>query len=280
MTGTSFHDQEPERPYTHLRIVAVEATAMATPEVVGLARADLLIDKCGRFVVQAPRAIRRSSAADEGSPTPRACTPADLGYLVWGTGTPQVLVGHGAAVWDHLPPAISRSLPRIDMARVARLVWPGAPGYGCAELVAWLGLEPAVLVPPQGSPEAPARMVLETAALLVTAAFVEMGSWRVHSRPVAASLFGDLAGDPVLQAMVDISAVPAPPIDPVPSPADGRAAWHRLGGSDLAWITADPAASVFARATAQGELHRRAIRDAGPVTPGTLLRRTGPLSRR
>lgn len=279
MTGTSFYNLEPERPYTHLRIVAVEATATATPEVVGLARADLRIDECG-VVVAAPRAIRFSTAADEGLPTLRACTPAHLAYLVWGTGTPQVLVGHGAPVWDHLPPAISRALPRIDVARVARLVWPEAPGYGCAELVDWLGLEPAVLALPQGSPEAPARTVLEIAALLVTVAFVETESWGAHSRPVAAPLFGELAGDPVLQAMVDISAVPAPPIDPVPSPTDGWVAWHRLGGADLAWVAADPAASVFARFAAQGELHRRAIRNAGPVTAGTLLRRTGPLSRR
>ena len=279
MTGPSFYDQEPERPYTHLRIVAVEATAAATPEVVGLARSDLRIDDRGA-VVMAPRAIRFSTAADEGSPVLQACTPVHLAQTVWGTGAPQVLVGHGAPVWDHLPPAITRALARIDMARVARLVWPGAPGYGAAELVSWLGLEPAVQALPQGSTEAPARTVLEIAALLVTAASLTRESLGTHSRTVADSLAGDLAGDPVLQMMVDISIVPAPPADPVPSPTDSWADWRRLGGSDLAWIAADPASSVFERRAAQAELHRRAIRNADPVTARTLIRRIGPLSRR
>ena len=279
MTAASFYDQEPERPYTHVRIVAVEATAAATPEVVGLARTDLRIDECN-VVVAPPRAIRFSTVADEGCPTLRACTPVHLANAVWGTGTPQVLVGYGAPVWDHLPPAITRSLPRIDMARVARLVWPGAPGYGCAELVDWLGLEPAVLALPQGSPEAPARTVLEITALLVTAAFVETESFGTLRRSMADPLPGELAGDPVLQAMVDISIAPAPPIGPIPSSTDSWATWRCLGGSDLDWIANDPGSSVFERRAARAELHRRAIRNADPVTGGTLLRRTGPLSHR
>ncbi len=66
----------------------------------------------------------------------------------------------------------------------------------------------------------------------------------------------------------------------VPSSTDSWAAWHGLGGSDLAWIANDPASSVFARRAAGAELQRRAIRNADPVTAGTLIRRTGPLSRR
>ncbi len=279
MTGPSFYDQEPERPYTHLRIVAVEATAAATPEVVGLARSDLRIDDWGA-VITAPRAIRFSTAADEGLSALKACTPVHLAHAVWGTAAPQVLVGHGAPVWDHLPSAITRALARIDMARVARLVWPGAPGYGAAELVSWLGLEPAVQALPQGSPEAPARTVLEIAALLMTVAFLPRESFGTHRRTAADSVLGDLAGDPVLQLMVDISIVPAPPIDPVPSSTDSWAAWRRLGGSDLTWIANDPASSVFERRAARAELHRRAIRNADPVMTGTLIRRTGPLSRR
>ena len=277
MTGVSFYDQEPERPYTHLRVVAVEVTAAATPEVVGLARTDIRIDECN-VAVAAPCAIRFSTAADEGSPTVRACTPAHLAQAVWGTAMPQVLVGHGAPVWDYLTPAITRSLPRIDMARVARLVWPEAPGHDCAELVAWLGLEPAVLALPQGSPEAPARTVLEIAALLITVAFVETELLETFRRSVPDPLLGELAGDPALQAMVDISIVPAPPIGPVPSSTDSWATWRCLGGSDLDWIANDPTSSVFERRAARAELSRRAIRNAGPVTAATLSRRTGPLS--
>lgn len=118
---------------THVRAVAHDVTSMPTPEVRALALINLVVDTQG-IIRQAPVVHSFATAADEYRGGMIMCTPAVLASAIWAPRPPAVLVGYGGSVWDCLTPALTRGVARVDMSKVARLVWPDGPAHNPVQM--------------------------------------------------------------------------------------------------------------------------------------------------
>lgn len=149
--------------YQRLRVVTTTTARTAERHVLEVACVDVLVGDAGCHVGP-PRLDRFSPHS--GDPLPGRlppCTPAVLGRAVWSPMQPDVLVAHDVALERVvLTAAITGPLPWIGLGRVARRLWPDAPGYRSEALAAWLGRELEA-----APPAAEAARTTELAALLL-----------------------------------------------------------------------------------------------------------------
>lgn len=145
----------------------------------------------------------------------------------------------------------------------------------------WRGLRTVVRTYLGAAPPMPAAVAaLMTALMLVDL----LGSDGAHcGLPAAAgrndawlgAVLGDLAGAPVLQAMLDVTAACAEPLRYAPAPWDDEEDWRLVPLADLRWH-AERGGGDWTRAAARAELCRRraaVVREAGEPRARVLLRR-------
>ncbi len=263
---------------THVRAMTHDVTAMPTPEVRALALVNLVVDTHG-IIKQEPMVQSFATAADEHRRGMITCTPAVLASAIWEPRPPAVLVGYGGAVWDFLTPALTRGVARVDMSKVARLVWPDGPAHNPMQMAEYVvsGMPHRTC---DGSPadrlygEVQALAdILSTALLVAGDMLTELATRHAMIDKVGLSdTLGSMAGDPRLEAMVRLSALQMPPLVPIPGPWDNAEAWFTLAGEDLAYIAFDHHATKYERNFASVELARRKARDEALLQPRSLLR--------
>lgn len=278
----NFKGPEP-RWVTHVRVVAHDVTAMPSPEVRALARADLFVD---HHIVVKHRPVARgfATATDERRRGLTTCTPATLAATVWVPRPPAILVGYGAAIWDWLTPAITQGVARVDMSKISRLLWPEGPTRSAMRMADYVQIGGSARAETGSAAERLAGHVqavvdiLSTALLVAGDQLIELAAAATAATTDTSRLgdaLGSMAGDERLQAMVVLSAMPMGPLAPPPAPWDEAEAWFALGGEELAWIAADERASEYERETAAVEMTRRKARDEAQLRPRSLLRRLG-----
>ncbi len=274
-SGFNDHDQW----FTSVRAIAFEATTAPTPEIRGLARVDfgVGVDGCARFEVASRRF---ATIADETTRKLTVCTPATVAQTIWAPHPPDAIAVYGAATWDWFPPLVTRGIARIDMAKVARVVWPGAPSFDLVPLINWVRTDYAGQVPPASGHLRLAWVAEAIANLTMAAAMVAGESTIRHAerlgQPAGSSLddaFEGMRSDPRLQAFVTISATPTAPAKSLPGPWDDEHEWFGVAAEDLSWVVASATATDCMREAAAAELARRAARDAALLMPRMLLRR-------
>jgi hypothetical protein len=276
----NFKEQDP-RWVTHVRVVAHDVTTMPSPEVRALARADLFVDR-HLIVKHTPVARTFATATDERRRGLIACTPATLAATVWVPRPPGILVGYGAAVWDWFTPALTRGVGRVDMGKISRLLWPEGPTRDVMRMADYVQSGGPARTETGSAADRLAGQVQAVADIMSTALLVA-GDQLVGLAAAAASTdtpglgdtLGSMAGDPRLQAMVQLSAAPMAPLAPVPAPWDEAENWFALGAEELAWIATDQRASDYERDAAAAEMARRKVRDEALLKPRSLLRRLG-----
>lgn len=269
--------------YQRLRVVSTATARTAARDVLEMASVDLLVGDAGCHV-GLPRLERFSPRSDDPLPgRVPPCTPAVLGRAVWSPMRPDALVAHDVALERVvLTAAITGPLPWIGLGRVARRIWPDAPGYLLGALTGWLGhvFETA---PPAAEA---ARTTGLTALLLMH--MLQSPRERARLRHAGRRteplhpLVGDMLGDPVVQAMLDLSAASTQPLREAPDPWDEED-WLRLPAEDLWWFAKHERPEGGVK-WAVAELERR-HRDGEPGQPASqpppvLLRHVGPLPRR
>lgn len=279
MTANS-KKQEPHW-VTHVRVVAHEVTTMPSPEVRALARIDLFVDD-HIIVKRVPAARRFATATDEDQQGLIICTPATLASTVWVPGPPAVLVGYGSAVWDWLTPALTGGVARVDMSKIVRLVWPDGPTHDLFRMADYVQsggpdrVKVGSVVDRLKEQVQAVANILSAAVVVAGATLIELAAARAtNTGPGLGDVFGSMAGDPRLEAMVQLSSLPMAPLARPPAPWDDAEAWFPLPAEELAWIAADQGASDYERDTAWAELARRKARDEALLQPRPLLRRLG-----
>ena len=146
---------------------------------------------------------------------------------IWQPMPPDVLVAHGANKMRMLLPATTHlPLPWACSYKIARQLWPAAPGFTLDDLMQWRGLR-------DGSD--PAAHHDRAAA---------------RARDVAA-LLADMARDVTLSEMLRMSAVVTAPLSPPPL-HDDDIGWRVVPDDDLRWLARDDVnlpAEIRARAS-------------------------------
>ena len=265
---------------THIRVVAVDATCMPSPEIRGLARMDLGVG-AQACAYDEPVARRFATAADTPTRKLTACTPPILAATLWTPHPPDAVAVFGAAAWDVFPPAVSLGIARIDMCKVARVVWPGAPSSDLISLIGYVRPDLASATCPAGGHQ---RLLWEVRAIanLVMAAAMVAGEVTIrHAEalglPATSQLdeaFEGMRGDRALQAFATITSAPMAPGMCLPAPWDDPRGWFVVASEDLQWLANSETTSDYTREAAEAEIARRAKRDADLVRPRMLLRRT------
>jgi hypothetical protein len=229
-----------------------------------------------------PVARRFATVADEHRRGLITCTPATLAGTIWVPRPPAVLVSYGSAIWDYLTPALTRGVARIDVSKIARLLWPEGPVHDPMRLVHWVQSGGPAWVPTGSDADDLAHQaqavadILSAILLVSSETVIEMAAARSPSTsPALGDTFGRMTGDPRLEAMVRLSVAPMPPLGAVPAPWDEPEAWFTLASDELAWVASDCHASDYERETAAAELTRRAARDEALCQPRPLLRSLG-----
>ena len=106
------------------RVLAMTTTTAIIPEILETARCNALFDR-GAFYIGNPLVDRFVPMAHVRSARRRACEPTDLLDMVWHPQPPCILVAHDRpASLSLLSRHISREIPWIDTARLARNYWP------------------------------------------------------------------------------------------------------------------------------------------------------------
>ena len=281
-------DTEPGlgRVFTHVRAIAVDAAPLSTPEIRALARIDIEVHP--QAVAYGPPAARRfATAADERTATLGPCTPAILAQTVWTSQVPAALVCWGAENWDVFSPVITRGVARIDVSKIARLVWPGEYVRDPELLATKTGFRRSPALVGQSDAHALGSRV-QAIADLFCAAISLVGDDLIaravalggdSPQPLFHTIFGELSGDARLQAAVQLSALPMRPTGDLPSPWDDPSIWYALSGEDLDWfagaVRGEDGFDEYARDEARVELDRRRKRDAALLRP-RLLRQPTP----
>ena len=277
-------DQNEENPHwgTDVRIVVHDATAMPSPEVRALARLNMFVS-CNAIAKFSPVARRFATMADEHRRGLTTCTPTTLSATIWVPRPPAVLCSYGSAIWDYLTPALTRGVARIDMAKIARMIWTEGPTHDPLRMADFVQTGGPAWVSTGSDADSLARQAQAVAdmmsvALLVSGELlIELAAARSpSSSPTLDDAFGGMSGDPRLEAMVRLSEVPMPPLRAVPAPWDELDAWFALASDELAWVASDANASDYERETAAAELARRIARDEALLRPRPLLRSPGP----
>jgi hypothetical protein len=269
------------RVFTHVRAIAVDAAPLSTPEIRALARIDIEVHP-EAVAYGAPVARRFATAADERTATLVPCTMAILAQTVWTERVPAALVCWGAETWDVFSPVITRGVARIDMAKIARLVWPGEYVIDPEILATRTGFRrPPALVGRSDAHALGTRVqaiadLFCAAISLVADGLITRAAALINydPQPVLDAVLGELSGDVRLQAAVQLSAVPMRPTGDLPSPWDDPSIWFGMSGENLDWFASatrgEAGFDEYARDEARVELARRRARDAALLRPRLL----------
>ncbi len=207
-----------------LRVCAAVTTTSSPPEITEFGRLDVQVE--GKKIVQSDEpmsALYRPAGClpepediagiTEGDLLQRPICGGDrLKRAIWNPAPPDVLVAHDASrIRVLLPPITHMPLPWISTYKIARQIWPWAPGFTLDELVEWRGLR-ASKSASLHSDRAAAR-ARDTAALL--AELLRLGM------PLNQLLF--------------LSAVTVAPLLPPPL-QDDEIGWRGLPDDELRWL--------------------------------------------
>jgi hypothetical protein len=268
---------------THVRVIALDATQMPTPEIRALARADVEVHD--RSVSAFPPVARRfATLTDTVDGDMMTCTPATLCQTIW-SPAPAVLVSWGPELWDAAGITLTRCIPKIDMAKVARRLWPDDDNTDPVPLAVRAGFR----YPTEASESVTRRLATRTQAIvdllgatvtLLGEEIVALAAGLDGGDPPAASdvVLGDLRGDPRLWALIRLSAEPMQPVAArLLGPWDEPRCWFAVAGEHLIWL-ADPErnSDSYTCDAAREELARRADRDAAMLQPRHPLRHPAP----
>ena len=235
-----------------LRACAMVTTPSSPPQIIEFGRADVEAEGQKIAAVDKPMSAlyrptghlsRPEDVAGithddvQGRPT---CGWAALKAAIWSPVPPDVLVAHDASKAKMLlPPTTHLSLPWVCTYKVARQLWPWAPGFALDELVEWRGLRK------ECKPAAPhcdraATRARDTAVLL--GKFIESGV--------------------TLNQMLLMSAVITAPLSPPPLP-DDESGWGLVPDDDLHWFARQAInLPTYVRQRASKEKARRAAHGA------------------
>lgn len=265
----------------HQRLRVISTTTARTParDVLELTAVDILVGD-GMCHVGLPR-TKWFSPPFQGNLPGRLppCTPAVLGRAVWSPLWPDALVAYDLAVERVVvPAAVTGPLPWIGLGRIARQVWPDARVDLPEALTARLGYDPGDALPPTGSGRTAGLVALLLLHLLhspTERALLRRAACRTERlRP----LFGDMLGNPAVQAMLDLTAAHTQPLRSAPDPWDLED-WACMPAEDLLWFAHHGlpeggvtwAAEELERRHRAGEPGQPALRP-----PPVLLRHVGP----
>jgi hypothetical protein len=274
-----------DRMFTHVRVVAADTAPLSTPQIRALARLDVevhahAVSHCS------PVARRFATLADERSETLAPCTIAIIAQEVWTPQVPAALVCWGAETWDVFTPAITRGVARIDMCKIARLVWRDEYVRDPEMLATRTGFRRQPALVGRSDAHAIASRVAAIADLfgavvsLVSDDLIARAAMLVDedTRPFLNAVLGELSGDTRLEALVRLSTVPLRPAGELPSPWDDPPGWFAMSGEDLAWfagaVRGEDGYDEYARDEARLEIARRRERDAALLRPRLLRQPT------
>lgn len=269
--------QDP-RWVTHVRAVVHDVTMMPSPEIRAIARLDMFVD-AGSVVRHLPMVRCFATMVDEGAAGLMTCTPVSLASTIWSPRPPAILVGYGSALWEVFTPAFVRGIARVDLSKVARLIWPEGPAHDILKMADYVVSGCPRRVCDGSLADRLASQAQAVADIFSTAVLVgadRLAELTAASRGNKVQGFGDIlggmGGDPRLAAMVQVSAAPMPPLDQPPGPWENPEAWFGLSSEELEWIAANRHASEYEREAAIAELARREARDEAQLQPRSLLR--------
>ena len=266
-TMTNDNIKQALRCVTHVRAIVPDVTATPDPEVRAIARVDMFVNT--RSVVKHLPATRVfCTTADEPTFGLAACTPVSLASTICLPRPPEILLGYDSSTWDLFTPALTRNILRIDMGKVARLLWPEGPAYDllkmadyvvydCPERVCDGDKADRLTVQVQALAD-----IFSAAVLTAEERLAELTAAKARSKAQGLGITSrSKPGDPRLAAMTLLSAKAMPPLNRIPDPWDGAEGWFNLANEDLAWIAVDRQATRWERDSAVAELERRKVRD-------------------
>ena len=275
-----------ERPYTHLRVVAVRTGPAA--HTLEVARAEMVWDD-QRVWHDAPRSVCLRTAADEGeSPLRYTATPLLIAQTLWTPGPPHIVASYDPEIWHLLTRSLLGKVARLDIKRLVQQIWPAAPVEDLSAVMDYLGVTEMVEKIPVLESEGRLQFTVRQVMALLTTIYTVQGGPVTLLRDAAlgerpawlAVLLGEQAPDCVAQAMVDLAALPLEPgAVALPDPWAPDDAWAAVPASDLLSLAGGDAMAQTLRHRADAELGRRLREQGGTCQPGLILRRTGKLAR-
>jgi hypothetical protein len=268
---------------THVRVIAFDATQMPTPEIRALARADIEIHD--RSVSAFPPVARRfATLTDTVGGDMMTCTPATLCQTIW-TPAPAVLVSWGPELWDVIGMTFTRCIPKIDMAKVARKLWPDDDNADPVPMAVGAGFS----YPADAGRSVTARLATRAQAIvdllgatvtLLSDEIVALAAALDGDDPSGASdaVLGDLRSDPRLWALIRLSAQPMLPVAArLLGPWDDPRCWFAVAGEHLVWLAdREKNGDPYTLEASREELARRADRHAAMLQPRHPLRHPAP----
>jgi len=286
---TDIYQEDFPRPYTHLRVLAARMSPIA-PAVLELCRAEVVLDDV-RIRFSAPKSLYLGTTADEGEEeTTRRyrCTPLLLTQTLWTPGPPHVLASFDPAIWRLFPAPLLGAIARLDVQHLVRQIWPDAPSEDLPAVLDHLGMTGMEDRVPSRAPDSPLQVEVRRCMALVTTLYTVHGGSLQLLRDAAlgappawvGTLLGPQSPDSVLQAMIDLAALPlaATAVD-LPDLWASDDAWAAVPASDLVAFMGGDEASQMLRHRADAELGRRVREQSGTHRTGLILRRTGKLAR-
>ncbi len=203
-----------------LRVIDIETTGFEAPaEIIEVGRVDVVYDgatyrvedpvsvlfrpRCG--IPPENMAVHHLTMADFAN-NMSVCTPHRLAEVLWGGGTPEVLVAHNAAFERRfITEADTSPLDWICTYKAAMRAWPEAPKHSNQVLRYWRGLDldPALAMPPhRAGPDAfvTAHLLVD---LLSVVSFSDILRWTEEPAFMPVIPFGKHKGLPWSEVPVD-----------------------------------------------------------------------------
>lgn len=246
-----------------------------------------------RIRFDAPRTLVLKIAADEGegregqAPARYAATPLVLAQTLWSPGPPHVLAAYDPAMWTLFPGPILGTIARVDVRRLVQQLWPSAPFEDLAATMRYLGMVGMADRVPTPVPESALQTDVRRCMAVLATIYTVSGGMLTMLRDTAlgeqprwmGELLGPQAPDPVVQAMVDLTALPREAgAAALPDLWAADEVWADVPMQHLMWMAGD-GMSRDMRDRADAGLGRRVREQGGTRQPGLILRRTGKLAR-
>ena len=280
-------DTDPCGAVAPVRVLAFNAAPLPTPEIRALARIDVAMCRDASAYCT-PDVWRFATLAEEPTEAASPCTPLNLARAVWGWSRPAALVAWGAATWDLFGVAFTCAIPRIDMCKIARLLWSDDDARSPVRLARRMGflplpteLEGGVVRDTAEAAQAFADLfcIVVTGAgndIIRRAAVLDALHPRSSPGRQVHAMLGALRGDARLEALICLSAAPMPPLGDLPGPWDDEAIWFAMSGEDLRWyantLPGMERHDSYAQGEARAELARRAAHELDLLRPRHLSR--------